>query len=478
MKRPLDYSLRAVTCLSHPAAVGAVALLILNDHVFKITHPGWVTGKLSDLAGLASFPLLVAVVVGPMARRYTFAAAASVTAVGFVAIKTSVRANEAALGVMEAVLGTPSRMVVDSWDLLAMPAMYIAWAIWRRTPAPEPTRLSVVAVAIAAAGSLATSPCMSAAVTGLSVTDGDLYAQQDGGTLVSEDGGATWARSERQAGLDWNFGSEACLEPDHCFRIAADHVSIEESFDQGRTWLTAYEYPPGRIEFIRRSIQTCDDKPVDGRDIVAVQGSILVAMNGDGILRRSPDGAWARGVTGDTVPLSQTGANIAGETSVVLSIGGLLALLATSSAHRRMGTRQMVVPKMVSAWLMMAIGLLVAVVSWLAPLVPVFGSGTAGPTSPVVLAPVLAAYLLIALSWRQAVLFNPLPANRQGAVLVCTGSLGATIVGYGAFVAWSSGLIGRYQIALGVAVLALVLGILAVREGESRVVGPARVPAP
>jgi hypothetical protein len=469
MKRPLDYSLRAVTCLSHPAAVGAVAILILNDHVFKITHPGWVTGKLSDLAGLAFFPLLVAVVVGPLAQRYTFPAAASVTAVGFIAIKTSVRANDFALGVMEAVIGTPSRMVIDASDLLALPAMYLAWAIWCRTPAPEPSRLSIVAAAIAAAGSLATSPCMSDAVSGLSVIDGDVYAQQDVGTLVSEDGGATWARSERQAAIDWNFGSEACLEPDHCFRIAGDNVSIEESFDRGSTWSTAYNYPPGRIEFISRSIQTCDDEAVDGRDIVTVQGSVLVAMNGDGVLRRSPDGVWARGATGDTVPLSQTGANIAGETSVVVSIGGLLALLATSSAHRRLATGQHGTAHLATAWVFMVVGVGAALLIWLVPQVPAVGQELADGTSPAVVAPVLAAFLFIALSWRQALRFAPSPRNRRGATLVCAGSLGATMVGLGAFFAWSAGVINRYQVALAVSVLAFALGIMAVRHGEAEV---------
>ncbi|MCC6617494.1 MAG: hypothetical protein IT341_00485 [Chloroflexi bacterium] len=41
--------------LLHPVVLGAIGLLLLNDHVLKTTTPGFVTGKLSDFAGLAFF---------------------------------------------------------------------------------------------------------------------------------------------------------------------------------------------------------------------------------------------------------------------------------------------------------------------------------------------------------------------------------------------------------------------------------------
>ena len=36
-------------------------LLALNDHVLKQAWPGWVTGKLSDVAGLVVAPAVLAV---------------------------------------------------------------------------------------------------------------------------------------------------------------------------------------------------------------------------------------------------------------------------------------------------------------------------------------------------------------------------------------------------------------------------------
>ena len=38
--------------LTHPAFTGAVALLAVNDHVLKPLVGGWLTGKLSDVAGV------------------------------------------------------------------------------------------------------------------------------------------------------------------------------------------------------------------------------------------------------------------------------------------------------------------------------------------------------------------------------------------------------------------------------------------
>ena len=45
-------------CLLHPVILCALALWIVNDHLGKGLYPGWLTGKLSDMASLMVFPLL------------------------------------------------------------------------------------------------------------------------------------------------------------------------------------------------------------------------------------------------------------------------------------------------------------------------------------------------------------------------------------------------------------------------------------
>ena len=56
--------MRPSTCvpgdgLLHPIPLVALAVLVLNDHWWKHAAPGAVTGKLSDVAGMAFFPLLL-----------------------------------------------------------------------------------------------------------------------------------------------------------------------------------------------------------------------------------------------------------------------------------------------------------------------------------------------------------------------------------------------------------------------------------
>lgn len=43
----------------HPVVAGAVVLLFVNDHLLKPYYAGWLTGKLSDVAGLIAAPLLL-----------------------------------------------------------------------------------------------------------------------------------------------------------------------------------------------------------------------------------------------------------------------------------------------------------------------------------------------------------------------------------------------------------------------------------
>jgi hypothetical protein len=50
---PLEYP------LLHPVPLFALATLMINDHLLKQYYPGWVTGKLSDIAGMVFFPLFL-----------------------------------------------------------------------------------------------------------------------------------------------------------------------------------------------------------------------------------------------------------------------------------------------------------------------------------------------------------------------------------------------------------------------------------
>jgi hypothetical protein len=120
-----------------------MAVLVVNDWVLKRTSPGALTGKLSDLAGLAAAPVVLTALVGlalMLARRLgarvdpylthaRLVAATLATGAGFAAIKLSARAAgwlTGALGVVR-----PAAVAPDRTDLWCLPMLAVAYWIGR-----------------------------------------------------------------------------------------------------------------------------------------------------------------------------------------------------------------------------------------------------------------------------------------------------------------------------------------------------------
>ena len=125
--------------LLHPIALAAIAVLVINDHILKEAYPSWLTGKLSDVAGLVFFPLLAAALLAPLiriARDRLVTACVIATGVGFAAIKLwepATVACEHVLGLLQLSPG-PVQIVRDPTDLFALAALaFPAWK-WGRTP--------------------------------------------------------------------------------------------------------------------------------------------------------------------------------------------------------------------------------------------------------------------------------------------------------------------------------------------------------
>ncbi len=154
--------------LLHPVPVLGILVLLLNDHVLKEAFPGLVTGKLSDFAGLAFFPLLLQAgwewlaaragrFEGP--SRRLLVGCAVVTGLYFCGVQLLDPVTESyrwALGALQwpflslrALLAGrpvgglhPVQVWPDPWDLLALPALLVSvWAGWSRPklspPAPR-----------------------------------------------------------------------------------------------------------------------------------------------------------------------------------------------------------------------------------------------------------------------------------------------------------------------------------------------------
>jgi hypothetical protein len=114
----------------------ALVVLVVNDHLLKGSGllPGWLTGKLSDFAGLVVAPVLLASLLRasrPASRATCFAVVYGV----FAAIKLSPAAARALEELMRHV-GIDWRLWSDPSDLVAVSVLPLAW--WALGPSSRP----------------------------------------------------------------------------------------------------------------------------------------------------------------------------------------------------------------------------------------------------------------------------------------------------------------------------------------------------
>lgn len=162
--RSVSSRARAGAYLLHPAVVIAIAVLVVNDHWLKHAIPSWLTGKLSDAAGMVFFPLIAAGLVdlgsllfrrelSESARRTWVTAWVIATGVVFASIQLSELCGDIyrhGLGAIQwpvhaliaAARGhglaplAPVEHTPDPTDLVALPFLFIPWWIaHRRSPA-------------------------------------------------------------------------------------------------------------------------------------------------------------------------------------------------------------------------------------------------------------------------------------------------------------------------------------------------------
>ncbi len=241
---------RRTAWLGRPWFFVAVVVLALNDHVLKAAWPGWVTGKLSDLAGVLVVATLLAVLTGPT-RGVLLAAA------GFAALKTIPGVAEAASPVLGGGL-----VLRDPTDLIALGVLPPLW--WRlrheRPVRGNRVRRGWQAVGLVAAvlATTATSQAPPHYVT-LGSGTGMVHARVDPGSgfeqvfLASQDGGRTWARTPvPSVAVDWEverpspgIRAQACAADGTCFRIRSgpNGEQVVERSVAGSPWQHDGELP-------------------------------------------------------------------------------------------------------------------------------------------------------------------------------------------------------------------------------------------
>lgn len=221
-----DFRRQAASALMHPVTLGALGVLLVNDWLLKpLWQSDWTTGKLSDLAWMVFAPPVLAYILSfatprhARANRAAFAAAYVGLPLLYVAFNTFTPVHDFILAALGLFGGDGPRSPLDPTDSLVIPfAMAAALWVWRRPPLkPEAlrARLALLAAAVAALASVATSYSTDWGVADVGRTaSGTLGAHISTDNLIpflsyeSVDGGLTWTElSEMYVPLetqDWN----------------------------------------------------------------------------------------------------------------------------------------------------------------------------------------------------------------------------------------------------------------------------------
>jgi hypothetical protein len=292
--------------LGHPVTVLALAVLIVNDHVLKAAHPGWVTGKLSDAAGLVLAPALLGLVLPR-------AVAVALVGAGF----TLAKATETGAGVASAAWGLvsgPSGIRADPTDLLALPFLGLAW--WacsraHRRPAAGRWERAVrvgVLLPLALIGVAATSAPAQYEALVVASTPQALYLGTGKNDSVyswaTGTDGHTWTTvdSADEPSPEPAGTAKACsaATPRLCYRIVPGRIGVRGSTDAGTTWSDSWGITEKQRAYLAGEYYDVDDpdrelvsRTLAVRDVPG--GHIVLVANGrDGFARRDVDGTWQR----------------------------------------------------------------------------------------------------------------------------------------------------------------------------------------
>ncbi|WP_432932755.1 hypothetical protein ACQPZZ_15820 [Microbispora sp. CA-135349] len=383
----------AAAWLGHPATLAAIAVLLVNDHLLKRLWPGVVTGKLSDVAGMLVAPPLVALAaalpsalaatlavrrpaapapgsasrgaaVAPgEAGRRTALAAIALTGAVFALVKTTPFGARAAAEAWS--LFTPSAgVVMDPADLVALPALGLAWLVRLRAVgtaarvrrAVRRARLLVALPTAVLAVTATAAPFIPPSAVHVEAHDAVIVVYTNGyprSGVATSDQGRTWHRWTSPP-AEKSSRTTACVpgEPRRCYRVVPPLLLVEQSDNGGATWTTAWEVPAARRHYMYRNLDTYEGDRADRAESMAVAvlpvpgGHLVAVANGrDGVALRDVAGRWHRlGLLGyedlseqAAIPLSTPGEHIEAETGTayLVALTVLLAALGFAGCRRR-----------------------------------------------------------------------------------------------------------------------------------------------
>lgn len=487
---------RALVCLAHPLSLGAILLLLVNDHLLKRHWPSWWTGKASDFAWLLFAPFITAALLAwllpsriEQQEEGVGLWAIALTGLVFSLAKTLPAFHTLMVRLLEALLGCAVGLRRDPTDLIALPSLLLAWRLWKHHAAHTHrlSHLKWVALVLATLSTVATTPippdygvvCLQAQDDAIVATANFDHRNGAYDRFLSQDGGWTWQAIERGYDpLDCSHDDPWILTdpiiPSVQYRFTSGR-SIERSEDGGQTWrqevatalneaqVSYYQqYRAGNIVVVAGPFSALIHRPT---------GNLVVAMGHEGVLVRTPDGAWHWAAVGpySRAPLGQAD-TVLGFLSGEIVFTLLLTFPVMGFLGRRAGKTS-------------PLGYVMLVLAWMLWGMTFFGlSPAAGPALSglnlkglAYIAAFVVAVVAIPVGLKRT--FDLLIVSARGLGVAVVITLSGMLLFFLPYVLWSQGSIPYYRTATAFA-FALALAVIVAGDQWLRHVMPIPSPRP
>ncbi len=292
---------KIISLLSHPTAILAITLLLINDWILRIYWPSWWTGKIGDFAWLFFFPFLLAAILSIFLPSRTKDQEKTIKVLAFVltglifTLPNSIPSINAILNqLLESVLGLPTDIRTDPTDLIALISLPLAWRIWDGNINRQITNKHQGWIWLQAGIilTIANAPAQDFGIVSIGIIDDQIVAHSAYYEFASEDGGITWDSeyvqpSEREYDPIENEYLKIEYQPGEIIKI---------SKDGGETYPIEYSLVPVKQPLSlkyqeRKGSPVFKQGPMDAT-FDPVSGNILFAMGHEGVLVFTENEEW------------------------------------------------------------------------------------------------------------------------------------------------------------------------------------------
>ncbi|OQX61058.1 MAG: hypothetical protein B6I38_02675 [Anaerolineaceae bacterium 4572_5.1] len=233
---------KTISLLTRPISLGAIVLLLINDHLLRKFWPSWWTGKIGDFAWLFFFPFLLAIFLAwlipsrlsnqeKIVRWLAFGLTGSV----YILANTLPEFHAFTVGALEWALNCPVALKRDPTDLIALVSLGAAWWFWdhQSNSIPSPIAPIWIALPLSILLTVGNLGVEENGITELGTENGNIIARSTLWDFTSKDGGISWQQNETRITDNSIFLEEN--EEYKKYRFTPG-VLIEISENNGVTW--------------------------------------------------------------------------------------------------------------------------------------------------------------------------------------------------------------------------------------------------